>query len=154
MRPLPLALLLCLCACGGRANSVSGSVNGVRFDSLSSAYWIGMPSPGGAPLVLFLFEKPATCDSMADYNWDKLLGDAQLLELGTLRAEAGTYPVPTEAYAAYLRGEVNPDAEAGTLTLSTLTPGKEAKGTFEFHYGADVLKGAFDAEYCAKGVEP
>jgi hypothetical protein len=152
--PAALAAAALLAGCADRVNQVSGSVNGVRFDSLSSAYWIGKPSAGGAPMVLFLFEKPASCEALGQANWDKVLGDAQLLEIGTLRAEAGKYPVPTDAYAAYLRGEVNPDAEAGAVTVTALNPNRDAQGTFEAHYGAEVVKGTFDAEYCPGGVEP
>lgn len=55
---------------------------------------------------------------------------------------------------AYLRGFYNPDADEATVTITKVNPMTSIVGTFEAKYRNDMLRGTFDAAYCATGVEP
>ncbi len=159
-----LALSLALSGCGsdseskggtGSAGNISGSVQATDWSKLASAYWIGKPSPGSSPVIIFLFESAIDCSTLTSPNWDKVaLGDAQLLEI-TLKDQAiHAYQVNTDASVAYLKGFYNPDADNGNVTLIEVNPTKNIKGSFDVSFAADALKGSFDAKYCADGVEP
>jgi hypothetical protein len=60
----------------------------------------------------------------------------------------------TDAFAAYLLGDYNPDANAGSITVTATAPTVDMKGTFQLQFLTDSLTGAFDAKYCADGTEP
>jgi hypothetical protein len=142
-------------AAAGGAGTISGTVNGTKWTHVSSAYWIGKPSKGSAPLIAFLFEAPMDCATLVNPNWDKAaIGDKQLLELDLVKAMAGSFAIPMEADVAYLRGAFNPSADAGDVTIDELNANKNLVGSFDVTFMGDPLKGTFDATYCPNGVEP
>jgi hypothetical protein len=158
-------LALALTGCSGsstspasapsEAGTISGTVSGTSWTSLSNAYWIGMPSAGSPPLIVFLFEGPMDCATLTNVNWDKTaIGDKQLLEIGVMQSKAGTFQIPMDASVAYLKGFFNPSAEVGTVTVGQINATQNVTGSFDVTFAGDALKGSFDAKYCAGGVEP
>lgn len=137
----------------GGGNSVSGSITGKQWTNVKNAYWMGKPSAGSAPVLIFLFETSMACADITVANWDKLV-TSQLLEIGVIDTAIRAYQVPSEADAAYLFNNYNPSADGGTVTISSITPNVRITGSYDVTYGTDSLKGTFDAEYCADGVEP
>jgi hypothetical protein len=133
-------------------NTVSGTIQGVKWTKAPSAYWIGTPTPPSA--FLFLFENPTACSSITNVNWDKIIGNEQVLEIELHEMAAKAFRVPMDAGVAYLRGNYNPSAEAGTVTIGNVVPGKSVTGTFDATFVGEALKGTFEASYCAAGVEP
>ena len=94
------------------------------------------------------------CADISSFNWDKTIGTNQVLEISLKEPVLRTFMVKTDAYEAYLRGDFNPEADSGTVTVTQINPAASIKGSFEAHYATDSLKGTFDATYCATGVEP
>ena len=142
---------------GGAAtgnNSVSGAVSGTTWSTLSRALWVGKPAVDSAPVFIFLFEAPIQCSAITMQNWDKMLGATQSLEIGLTSTDPGVYQVAKGASVAYLLGDVNPDADSGAVTISKVVPGMMLSGSFDVKFGADSLKGTFEAPFCAQGVEP
>jgi hypothetical protein len=154
------AVLVLLASCGGTssdgggANSVSGMIQGNSWTQLASAYWIGMPSAPPPAAFIFLLETPTACAAISTPNWDKIIGNEQVLELEIRQPAVATLPVPAQAAAAYLRGDYNPSAESGTVTLTGITPGQSVTGSFDARFAGEALRGTFEAAYCASGVEP
>src|SRR4051794_36525506 len=119
MGQVPAVLLLALAACGSdppaampdpNAGTVSGSVNGTSWSPLSNAYWIGKPTAGSTPVVVFLFEAPVRCSDIVNLNWDKTsTGARQILEIGLQDVAVRSYQIMTDTFAAYLFGNYNPD---------------------------------------------
>ena len=139
---------------GAAPNTVAGTVQGVPWTSVASAYWIGMPSEAPPAAFIFLFESPTTCASLTKPNWDKFIGNEQVLEIALRDTALATVRIPQEAGIAYLRGEYNPSGDAGTVTVSKVTPAKSITGAFHATFVGDALEGKFEAVYCADGVEP
>jgi hypothetical protein len=151
-----LALLAALgCSGGGAgANSVSGVVTGKAWTSIASAYWIGMDSAGPPAAFIFLFEDATPCSAITVANWDKLIGDEQLLEIELHDTAVKRFAIPQDAGIAYLRGNYNPSGESGTVTVTSVEPGRRMAGAFDARFAGDALAGKFEAVYCANGVEP
>jgi hypothetical protein len=158
--------LLAFAACGGNAaptgpspdptaGTVSGMVNGTNWNSLSNAHWIGKPAAGSPPVIIFLFEAPVKCSEIVALGWDKTPTAAkQILEMALMDQAPRTYQIMTDAFAAYLLADYNPDAFSGTITISTVKPSTNIVGSFDLNFLPDSLAGSFDAKYCANGVEP
>ena len=134
------------------SGSVSGTIGANAWPSVMSALWIGNPQSN--PTEIFLFDAPVACASITSPNWDKPLGNTQILELGVNGTTARTYAVPAEADVNYLRAQANPTADSGSVTIASITPTTKIVGTFTAKFGADTLTGSFEAIYCAAGVEP
>jgi hypothetical protein len=83
-----------------------------------------------------------------------MLGTTQSLEIGLVDSAPATYEVTKGASVAYLLGDINPDGDGGTVTITKVVPNTTLSGSFDVKFGADSLKGTFDAEFCAQGVEP
>jgi hypothetical protein len=158
-----LAALICLvasCGSSGRggdgqaAQTISGSIAGLAWPAYASAYWIGKPGAGSPPTILFLLEATTPCAAISTFNWDKFIGDERVLEIAVDGTVPGTYPLRAHGSVAYLRGNYNPDADAGSVTVTAVTPGSALAGSFDAHFGGDRLLGSFQAAYCAAGVEP
>ncbi len=141
---------------GGSAgpNTIAGAVDGPPWSRITSAHWIGMPSPGSPATIVFLLEQRVDCAGVSFVNWDDLVGESRILEIG-LEAEAvRTFSVPAQAYVAYSKGAYNPDADGGNVTVTGIVPSTKITGTFDAKYRTDGLRGAFEATYCPTGVEP
>jgi len=163
---LSAALLFAAVGCGGNgsppssmpdptAGTISGTVNGTGWTTLSNAYWAGKMVAGSPPVVLFLFEAPVRCADIVNLNWDKTAtGARQILEFGLLDSQPRTYQIMTDAFANYLFGAYNPDAYSGTVTITVVNPGIDITGSFDLNFLPDALTGTFDAKYCADGQEP
>ncbi len=137
------------------AGTIAGSVHGTQWNALSNAYWIGKPAMGSPPVILFMFEAPVACADIVNPNWDKTAtGSRQILEVALLDSAARTYQVMTDAFAAYLLADYNPDANAGTITVGATTPSVDMQGSFQLQFLNDSLTGTFDAKYCTDGTEP
>jgi hypothetical protein len=135
--------------------TVAGMVMGTKWTSVSSAFWIGKPGAGSPPGIFFLFESPTNCSAISLYNWDKVIGNEQVLEFGVKEVAAKTFSITArEASAAYLHKDFNPDADDGTVTITSVMPNVSLTGTYDLKFGTDSLKGSFEAAYCANGVEP
>jgi hypothetical protein len=153
--------LLLLAGCGGGSvavdagtNTVSGTIQGVPWRSVAVAWWIGEASAPPPTAFVFVLESPTTCAAISVPNWDKIIGDEQVLEIQVREPAVKTMQVPAEAAAAYLRGEYNPSAESGTVSLSSINTGKSLVGSFDALFAGERLKGTFEATYCPTGVEP
>jgi hypothetical protein len=160
MRAAWAFVLLIACSGGGGGvadagpNTVSGTIQGVPWHQVASAWWIGMPDAPPPTAFVFLLEGPTTCAAISTPNWDKVIGDEQVLEIEIRNPAVATMSVPAEAAAAYLRREYNPSAESGTVTLSRIDAGKSMAGSFDALFAGEALKGSFAAAYCPSGVEP
>ena len=127
---LSAALLFAAVGCGGNgsppssmpdptAGTISGTVNGTGWTTLSNAYWAGKMVAGSPPVVLFLFEAPVRCADIVNLNWDKTAtGDHQILELAFTEQAARGFTVMTDVFANYLFNNYNPDAFSGTAATS------------------------------------
>jgi hypothetical protein len=87
-------------------------------------------------------------------NWDKIIGDEQVLEIQLTDSQPRTFQITGDAAAAYLRGNYNPNADGGSITLTNVVPGAAVTGTFSIKFEGDLLAGRFHATYCPAGVEP
>ncbi|MGH7284273.1 MAG: hypothetical protein ACRELY_22325 [Polyangiaceae bacterium] len=151
---------------GGGGGTISGSPGGSPFSSVATSYVIGAPDDQ-ATTVVFVFSKPVACADLGNPGWDQRITDGtQILELkafGTSPADFNVVttltPAPGEASVNYTLSSTTgtPNeigASGGTLTLSTLSAGATATGSFALMFGADHLTGTFDAIYCPGGHEP
>jgi hypothetical protein len=130
-------------------------VNGTSWKSLSNAHWIGQPATGSPPVIIFLFEAPVKCSELVALGWDKTpTASKQILELAAMGQAPGTYKIMTDALAAYLLADYNPDAFSGTISITAVNPSTNIVGSFNLGFLTDSLAGTFDARYCADGVEP
>jgi hypothetical protein len=152
---------MALAGCGGGtastespAGTVGGAIHGATWNRLASAFWIGKPSAAPPVTFLFLFETPTTCAELTSPNWDKIIGNEQVLEIELREAARRTFQVKQDASVAYLRGEYNPDGDGGTVTVTGVTPAARIAGSFDLTFAGQSLRGSFDAAYCADGVEP
>jgi hypothetical protein len=154
------AVLLLLAGCGGSSggmtgpNTVSGTLQGNSWTRVAAAYWIGKPSAPPPAAFVFLLEAPTSCAAISTPNWDKVIGNEQVLELELRQPAVATLQVPAQAGAAYLRGDYNPSAESGTVTVTGIAPGQSLAGSFDARFAGEALRGTFEATYCASGVEP
>ena len=151
---------------GGGTGTITGSVKGATFDTVKSAYWIGLPDDP-ATTAVYLVGASITCADISKSGWSHTItAGTQIFEMimvgtapGTFKVTTATAPAAGEAEVQYIfaqptRNETR--ANGGTITLATLTAKTEAKGTFSVTF-ADVtskLEGTFDAVYCATGHEP
>jgi hypothetical protein len=154
-----LALVVALGGCGSSkteagagSGTVSGTIMGTAWTMVRSAYWIGTPAPPN--VFVFLFESSTSCSSITNPNWDKVIGNEQLLEIELHQMTSKTFQVPGDAGIAYLRGSYNPSAEAGTVTVASIVPMTSLSGSFDARFAGERLQGTFEAAYCAAGVEP
>lgn len=138
---------------GAGGNTITGTINGKPFP-VSKSHWIGLPDPGSPPTIFLLLEPALTCSDISQPLWDKPLGGEQVLEIAVDGTTAKAYQIGVDAIANYLSGTFNPDASGGTVTVTAITASQKITGTFQLQFGNDTLSGAFDAPYCASGVEP
>jgi hypothetical protein len=136
-------------------NSISGSVMGMSFTTVTTSYWIGKPSAGGAPTQIYLLDEKLPCQSISAPGWDKTIAAAtQVLEMGIAGPTVSTFHILMDADANYLGGPYNPSADGGTITITAVNPMQNIVGSFDLGFQGTSLKGTFDASYCASGVEP
>ena len=163
---------------GGSA-TIAGSVGGVAFTTVMSAYVIGSPD-NAATTAVYLIGAPAVgCAAIGASGWGRTIpAGTQIFEMimATKTPAADTYTVSTAAappvgsaevqyvLAAATKNETR--ATSGTVTLSTLTPNGPAVGKFKVQFpssgdagdggdaGASALEGTFNAVFCAAGHEP
>ena len=151
---------------GSGSGTISGSVKGATFDTVMSSYWIGTPDDP-ATIAVYLIGKPITCAEISKSGWSHTIpASTQVFEMIMTGSAAGTYKVSTanpppagEAEVQYIFAQPTKNetrANAGTITLGTLTPKSEAIGSFsvQFPDGTSKLDGTFDAVYCPTGHEP
>ena len=135
-------------------NAISGSIQGVAWNALPAVYWIGMPSAAPPVTFVFLLERPTECAALSHSNWDKIIGDEQVLEIQLTDRGPRTFQITQDAAAAYLRGNYNPNADSGSVTITDVAPNSSLTGTFHTSFQGDTLTGSFHATYCPEGVEP
>lgn len=151
---------------GGGSGEVSGSADGSPFTTLATSYFIGSPD-SAATTVVFAFSKPVSCADLATPGWDRRITDAtQLLEIKFFGKDPGMFtavttvtPAPGEASVNYTLSSTSATpnevgANGGTTTLTSLVPGASASGGFALAFGANSLKGTFNAVFCPGGQEP
>lgn len=146
------------------SGTVTGTVNGVAFTMIASAWWIGKPGAGSAPTQIYLSNATLACSDITAPGWDHLLGNDQLMELDLADSAPKKYSVGTDMDASYVKEPYNPSAQAGSVTITTTNTGKNIVGTYDLTFATgsgdgsvaagDNVKGTFDAAYCADGVEP
>jgi hypothetical protein len=144
-------------AAGGPATgtgTVNGSVMGNPFTTIATSWWIGKPGMGSAPTQIYLSDATIACSDLATAGWDKLLGTKQLMELDLAGEAPKKYEIGVDMDASYVREPYNPSAEAGSVTISASTAGKNIVGSYDLTFAGDNVKGTFDATFCAEGVEP
>jgi hypothetical protein len=143
------------------SGTVSGTVNGVPFTKIASAWWIGKPGAGSAPTQIYLSDAALACADITTPGWDKLLGTKQLMEFDLADSAPKKYVIRTDLDASYVREPYNPGAQSGSVTITATNAGKNIVGSYDLTFataagdgGGDDVKGTFDAAYCADGVEP
>ena len=88
-------------------------------------------------------------------DWDKPLGDKQVLEVNFAEVSVKTYTINADVIANYLGANYNPEASSGTVTIGSVALRGRIAGSFDLQFpGGDHLMGTFDAPYCATGMEP
>jgi hypothetical protein len=145
----------------GGSGTVSGTVNGVSFSKILTAWWIGKPSAGGAPTQIYVSDVALKCSDITAAGWDHLLGTGQLIELDLADSAPKKYVIGTDLDASYVKDPYNPSATAGSVTITKTNAGKNIVGSYDLTFassagdaGGDQVTGTFDAAYCADGVEP
>ncbi len=133
---------------------MTGTIQGNPFTTIASAWWIGKPAPGSAPTQIYLSDATLACADLATAGWDKLLGNKQLMEFDLAGEAQKKYEVGVEMDASYVREPYNPSAEAGSVTITAASSGKNIVGSYDLTFAGDNVKGTFDAAFCAEGVEP
>jgi hypothetical protein len=144
-------------AAGGPATgtgTVNGSFMGNAFTTIASSWWIGKPATGSAPTQIYLSDATLACADLATAGWDKLLGTKQLMEFDLAGEAPKKYEILVDMDASYVREPYNPSAEAGSVTITDVTSGKNIVGSYDLTFAGDNVKGTFDAAFCAEGVEP
>ena len=156
------------------SGTVTGSVGGVSFGPVLRAYLIGAPDLATTTAIYLVGTPGVACADMNRSGWSHLVAPGipiYEMILATQTPAAGAYTVSTATTLPAGSAEVNyltssPSrtevrAATGTITLSALTPGVSATGTFSVKFPvtvdggtADGLDGTFDAVYCAVGHEP
>jgi len=144
-----------------------GSADGTPFTNATTVLWIGAPD-SAASTVVYVFSAPIKCSEISKVGWDTRVADkTQALELkmigttapATFTVVMSPTPAPGQASVNYtLTSQTGTPGEVissgGTVTLSALKASTSATGSFDLQFGANALKGAFMATYCATGVEP
>lgn len=138
----------------GSGSTVNGTVQGNPFTTIASAWWIGKPGAGSAPTQIYLSDATLACADLATEGWDKLLGAKQLMEFDLAGDAPKKYEIGVDLDASYVREPYNPSAEAGSVSITSATSGKNIVGTYDLTFAGDNVKGTFDAAFCAEGVEP
>jgi len=154
-------------AAGATGNTIMGSADGTPFTNATTVLWIGAPD-SAASTVVYVFSAPIKCSEISKVGWDTRVADkTQALELkmigttapATFTVVMSPTPAPGQASVNYtLTSQTGTPGEVissgGTVTLSALKASTSATGSFDLQFGANALKGAFMATYCATGVEP
>jgi hypothetical protein len=150
---------------GGAAGSQGTDATLPTPFTATTEVWIGAPDDP-TTTVIYAFSKSVPCSLLSAHGWDaKLASGTQLVELKTFGLTAQLYnvvttktPAPGEAAVNYTfsvaANATETSASGGTVTLSALNSKKNATGSYALSFGATKLDGAFDAAYCAGGVEP
>jgi hypothetical protein len=146
-------------------NSITGSVNGKPFNTVSNALYAGKPDDP-ASTVVFMFEAPVQCSEIGAVGWDtRVMNGSQVLELKLMGTAPMVYTVTTSTTPAPGEASVNhaiampgtppeTSSNGGTVTLAALNVMTSAIGSFDLTYPNGSLQGTFNATYCAGGVEP
>lgn len=149
------------------SGTISGTVGGRVFDTISSAYWIGAPD-SGATTVFYVFDHVVDCATLQSTGWDTAVTNGtQLLEMKAVGTTPGTYPLenvpiasPNHASLSYtLSSTTGTPTEtlgsSGALTIATLVASSSGSGTFSATFPAGgSVSGSFDAVFCDGGREP
>ena len=151
---------------GAGSGSVAGAVGGTPVGAVAGSLWVGKPDDP-ATTVVYVFSKPVTCEAISTVGWDTKVTDAtHALEMKAFGTTAAAYSVVTTATPAPGEASVNytltstsgtPNeqaAKSGTVTLTKLTAGSSAQGSFTLTFGTSAVTGTFDAVYCPGGHEP
>ena len=163
---------------GDGSGSVAGSVGGMPFTSVMSAYWIGTPDLP-TTTAIYLVGKQISCADIAASGWSHTIAaGTPIFEMimasktpvpGHYTVSTATAPPVGSAEVQYVlaapaRNETR--ATAGSIDLTSLTNGVGAVGMFDVQFGsgadggdagdagANSLSGTFRAAYCAGGHEP
>ncbi len=127
--------------------------------------WVGAPDDA-ATTVVYAFSQPVSCNLISAHGWDtKIPNGTRLVEMKEFGTAPNTYmivttktPAPGEAAVNFTysvtANATETSASGGTVTISALNATKNATGTYALTFGATHIDGAFDATYCAGGVEP
>jgi hypothetical protein len=148
-------------------NTISGSVLTENWSTVANALWIDH-GDASTVQVFFVFEKPMACAGIQIPGWDKAAGLGQVLEIGLDGLAAGkTYSLafdpdagihPADAnYLSAIDPNVNPTAESGSVTITSIVPSSTVSGSFNAIFPAlyaGTLTGTFKAVYCPGGSEP
>jgi len=153
------------------------------FTKVASSYWIGHPDQGNPPVIFYMFQSPVLCSDMNTIEWDLAVKGAllefnlwEVTDAGPILfgSDAGpllgnspirgprTFTIEKyggTAFAGYLLGTSNPDANGGTVTLEQLNPSQNVVGSFDVTFpdpdgGTTSAKGSFDAKWCPTAIEP
>ena len=176
-------LLFAAASCGGSnpadpgtadapagSNTVMGAVNGMRFDHVLSAYWIGSPDNPATVTVIYLFDRTVECGAITLAGWDTTIPvGSQILELKLVGKMPQVFPITTAAthipapgesassYTIAASGATDLVASGGAVTLTAIEsamPGHFASGSFHIAFASGQLDGGFVAPFCMPGREP
>ncbi len=122
-----------------------------------------------ASTVVYVFSSAIKCNEITQAGWDTTIANkTQILEIKAMGTKAAVYqpiikaprlPAGGEAQVNYtLSLTTGTPMEAfstgGSVTLTKVTAMTNVTGSFDLMFGANALKGTFDASYCAAGREP
>ncbi len=151
---------------GGTESGAAGTADTAPAPfTAATKLWIGAPDDA-ATTVIYAFSTSVPCSLISQHGWDaKVPNDTQLVELKAFGQTPATYtvvttktPAPGEASVNYTfstaANATETSASGGTVTLGALNANRNATGSYSLQFGATQLDEAFDAVYCAGGVEP
>jgi hypothetical protein len=149
------------------SGTAAGTISGHSYDSVGDSRWVGAPDDAAHTRVIYVFDKPVSCDTISAAGWDQAVTDGtQSLEMKLLGTTAAAYPIPASGHPATGEATVNYTitstkgtptelaATAGTVTVDELVNGKWANGSFDLTIPGGAVSGTFHATYCATGREP
>ncbi len=160
------------------SGTIAGTVGGTSFGQVYSAFLIGAPDVATDTALYLVGAQGVACSDIGKSGWSHTIaGGVQIFEmiLTTSTPAGGTYTVSTATAPPAGSAEVNyilsaptrneTRATGGTITLTALTPGASAVGTFSVQFpsnvgdggadaGANALDGTFAAAFCAAAHEP
>ncbi len=155
-------------AVGTNGTVLTGSADGTPFTSVGSVLWAGMPDVA-ASTVIYVFSNPIQCADITQAGWDTTITNkTQILEVKAMGTTPGVYqpiikaprlPAAGEAQVNYTLSLTSGTptesfSTSGSVTLTKLTATTSVIGSFDLMFGANALKGTFQASYCAAGREP
>jgi hypothetical protein len=144
-----------------RAGTISGTVDGVTFDTVGSAWVLGSDSSASG-VTLIISDQVVDCTAFEASKWDKTMAEgSKIVRIYIGSTTPGSYTVTTRARSGEAGGSyyvtsttstaTEVKASDGSVSLVNLMADTEAQGTFDLTFAGGSLTGDFDAGWCPTG---